>query len=116
VKNLYLPGTNKNIGYIDKSNTMSIYKRYKQYLPLPIGSGNLPYGIFYICEIRKSGFIVLQKTGDNEKYLEFKSHCGYIYNVDTNMYDFYNCAFETPDNLDVIEKSYLYKHWSDKDA
>jgi hypothetical protein len=108
IKNLYLPGTNKNVGYLDK-NTMHIYKRHRKYYSFPLyKSGTTIWG-------RSSkGPIFLQKENKIEKNVQLTSYEGYIYNADTNMYDFYNCTFTTPDNLDVIEMAYLYTHWKPK--
>ena len=105
IKNLYLPGTNKNVGYI-LGDTMHIYKKYIKYFPIK-------FVIPRITTIyNKSSFIVLQKYEGKEENLEMVMHGGWWYNVNIKFYAFYNCTFKTPDNLDVIEMAYLYKHWN----
>ena len=60
--------------------------------------------------------IFRQREEEHEKHIQFKKHAGYIYNIDAKIYTFYDCEFKTPDNLDVIEMAYLYKHWNKKDG
>jgi hypothetical protein len=106
IKNLYLPGTNKNVGYLDK-DVMHIYKRYMQYLPWSaIGTSHVLVDTSY-------PFILTIKEKKAEKIVKV-NYTGWISNIDLKTYDFYNCTFSTPDNLDVIEMAYLYKHWKAK--
>jgi hypothetical protein len=104
IKNLYLPGTNKNVGYLD-GDTMHIYKRHRKYFLFPgkYSSDNTVRVIY-----------VTKKEGDAEITFWMSSFCGHIFNIDTNMYEFFKCEFEIADNLDVIEMAYLYKHWKAK--
>jgi hypothetical protein len=101
-KQFYLPGTNKNVGYI-LGNTMHIYKKYIKYFPVNTNN-DFKIGASGIGE----KFIIKEK---NEKHLELDSCVGWYLEVNEKMYTFYDCTFKTPDNLDVIEMAYLYKHW-----
>lgn len=105
IKNLYLPGTNRNVGYI-LGNTMHIYQKYIKYFPVDTTQN---YNGFGLNTGKK--FIVGQ---DFQKYFELKSHKGWYYEIDAKMYTFFDCDFKTPDNLDVIEMAYLYKNWNRK--
>ena len=104
-RNLYLPGTNKNVGYI-LGNTMHIYSRYIKYFPVDTSKIYQGYGL----QVGKK-FIVEE---DLQKVLELEYCHGWYYEVNEKMYTFFDCTFKIPDNLDVIEIAYLYKHWSYK--
>jgi hypothetical protein len=104
-ENLYLPGTNKNVGYI-LGNTMHIYKKYIKYFPVNTEDTDRGFGM----DVGEK-FIV---TNDADKNLELKSHHGWYYEIHEKMYTFFDCQFKTPDNLDLIEMVYLYKHWKAK--
>jgi hypothetical protein len=102
-KTLYLPGTNKNVGYI-LGNTMHIYKKYIKYFPVDVSKNYMGFGV-------NTGkkFIV---ANDSDQLLELARNTGWYYEIETKLYTFFDCVFKTPDNLDVIEMVYLYKNWS----
>ena len=106
MKNLYLPGTNKNVGYI-LGNTMHIYKKYIKYFPIDTTKS---YKNFGLSSATKK-FIV---KAESDVHLELEHYIGWYYEVEDKMYTFFDCTFQTPDNLDVVEIAYLYKHWSIK--
>jgi hypothetical protein len=111
MKNLYLPGTNKNVGYLYDNNTLCIYKRFIKYLPFkqPFYSDGDTYGA------EKNGLVILtQKVKKVETNIQLCSWGGYFYNIDKKTYDFFFCSFKTPDNLDLVETVYLYQNWNKK--
>ena len=109
MKNLFLPGTNKNVGYVHK-DTMHIYKRYIKYLPLSVN----PKGFNTFGYLFYNQPIFLQKEKGIEKHVQLSGYNGYIFDLGMKTYDFYFPKFKTADNLDVIEMAYLYKHWNVK--
>jgi len=105
MKNLYLPGTNKNVGYLNGS-ILHLYKRHIKYLPLTLnGDRSCPI----ISPLKHLIFELREKKAT--KNIQLKWISSYAYNIDTKEWMFYNCEFKTPDNLDVIEMTYLYKNW-----
>lgn len=106
MKKLYLPGTSKHIGHLTKE-TMHLYKRFMKYFPLTLSAHFSDMAIDVITPV-----ILTQKDKDSESNIQLMGHGGYLYNIGTKEWIFYNCIFKTPDNLDVIEMSYLYKHWN----
>jgi hypothetical protein len=111
IKNLFLPGTNKNAGYLYSNNTLCIYKRFIKYFPFMLPLRNDGQNA---SAILKGPLILTQKIKETEKNIQLYSWAGYFYNIEKKTYDFFNCTFKTPDNLDVIEMAYLYKHWNPK--
>jgi hypothetical protein len=110
IKNLYLPGTNKNVGYILYNDTMCIYKRYIKYFPFePLETD----GLCHFARLANKA-IFTQEVNGVETNIQLYSWVGYFYNVVYKTYDFFNCTFKTPDNLDLIEMTYLYKNWNKK--
>jgi hypothetical protein len=110
IKNLYLPGTNKNIGYLDtQDNVLAIYKKNMKYFPLTRCTT-----FSYVAVNLPTSIILMKKENASEIHMQLKGHAGYIYNVDTKMWNFFGCTFKTPDNLDVIEMAYIYRHWKKK--
>jgi hypothetical protein len=106
IKNLYLPGTNKNVGYL-KKDTMFIYSRYMKYLPWNA------LGRSSALENKSYPFILTIKNKKEEETVRV-NYTGWYHDVGSTMYIFNNCVFTIPDNLDVIEMAYLYKHWKVK--
>ena len=108
-RKLYLPGTNKNVGYLYDNKTLCIYKRHIKYFPFQqplLDSGECTWARII------GPVIFMQKEKKVETLMQqLYSWAGYFYNVEKKTYDFFNCTFKTPDNLDVIEMAYLYKHW-----
>jgi len=107
MKNLYLPGTNKNVGYLDK-DVLYLYERHMKYFPLTMAS-YIGVGSDIVAPV-----IFSKRDKKVEENIQLKGHSGFFYNVDTKMWIFSNCTFKTPDNLDVIEMAYLYKNWNKK--
>src|SRR5579864_3483849 len=96
-KNLYLPGTNKNVGYLD-NDTLHIYKKYIKYFTLPSAIIK-DVGKFYAAY----PVIFLQKEKAGERHVKLDCWYGYLYNIEEKAWNFFCCEFSTPDNLDVIE-------------
>jgi hypothetical protein len=105
---LYLPGTNKNVGYLDDS-TMHIYKRCIKYLPF----NNLETRSILIVSMSQHLIFELREK-KTVKNIQLASISSYAYLVNSKEWTFYDCQFKTPDNLDLIEMAYLYKHWKKK--
>lgn len=102
-KKLYLLGTNKNVGFI-LGNTMHIYKKYIKYFPVNTSQTSKGFGWNF-----GKKFIVEENLS---KHLELEKCVGWYYEINEKMYTFFDCAFKTPDNLDIIELAYLYKNWN----
>ena len=109
MKNLYLPGTNKNVGYLDKHDVMKIYKRHMKYFPMPKTLPNVMTTFF-----DWSPFSLLVRENGTESYVELRVHGGWWLDVDTKEYVFNNCRFKVPDNLNLIERMELYRNWDGK--
>lgn len=105
IKNLYLPGTDKNVGYL-KKDEMHLYKRHVKYLLVNLnGDRSFPIvnpSCHLIFELREENTV----TNIQLAYIS-----SYAFFIEKQEWIFYNCEFKTPDNLDVIEMAYLYKNW-----
>ena len=108
MKKLYLPGTNKNVGYLNK-DTMHLYERSLKYFPLSHCTNFSDLAVEVVPPV-----ILTQKNKKIETNIQLKGHNGYIFDVNTKMWVFYRCTFKTPDNLDLVEMAHLYKNWKQK--
>jgi hypothetical protein len=105
MKNLYIPGTTKYIGYLDNKQ-ISIYIKYFSKVKLFFNPSVIP-GYTNTNQI----LLVKEKLKNEikEYYIQLLGFYGYWTDPDLGIIVLNNCNFKIPDNLDLIEIICMYK-------